>query len=844
MMQVIKKTSPKAHLWINEPTRSNKSIELSARIETPGLDSKKLWFRLPREHHTCVTESADPFLIGTLFFAMRRGTDLHVHGTVSPSLIRNLEEFQAVWNCWLPDRYCRVAIQADNECEEKTAKIDSAVMTFSGGLDSSFTAWRHARGVCGRRRRNIATALMVHGFDIPLREPEVFNRALENSRQIVASIGLELIPLSYNFRELDDNWEQAHGAALASSLHLIRRRFSAGLIASSHTYNTLRFPWGSNPLTDEMFSTSGFSIVYDGAEFSRIEKAREIAGWEEAMKRIRVCWEGEHKDKNCGTCVRCVGTAICFAAEGAKIPESLSIASLAKAIGGLHSVSLQPLTVTRLEELLEAAKASKIEDSWVAVLERCVRYHRGAVASGMRMVRRGLRKGLRRFLASSPGIGRSKVPSLPVRDSEVRVKPTGSTPPVHEFYRQLDEEIDSRFGASVGFTSLIRMEPYTMDEQTVAGFRNRYDLVKRFQEQTLALFKSSLKGECDPEIAQMVVADLPRHLGLDYHRQLTDRQHRSPVFFRTDESRPGKLTEIQCPGSGWGMVEEIMTLYRNNEAVFGPSKHFYESLAAGFARAIGVYLGSQPLVHHFLGNSSRPHGMRYFIQRTREHGVRYFSYDQGCMPQDCNFIRSHDFISLPHHNFFAERMKSCNRREVFFDLSPSALFDGKIIMSWPFWHKTRDWYDDEVRALFPYTSVILPDGFELANGEHINIESFCRRPAGERNYYIKYAGSDIALNWGSRAVFLARGLSSVQCRKMFEDIATDSRRGRFWILQESIRHRERVSALARDGEPFKTTAYSKLNGFYGPNGLMAILVMHKKSQKVHGSPETIVSLVP
>ena len=42
-----------------------------------------------------------------------------------------------------------------------------------------------------------------------------------------------------------------------------------------------------------------FSIIYDGAEERRIGKARLITQWSEAMKYLRVCWQGEQNDVNC-----------------------------------------------------------------------------------------------------------------------------------------------------------------------------------------------------------------------------------------------------------------------------------------------------------------------------------------------------------------------------------------------------------------------------------------------------------------------------------------------------------------------------------------------------------------
>lgn len=379
-----------------EPRHRGDTVTLSVRMEGGATAQDTLWYRLSAGQLPGAPESMDPFVIGTVFLAMSRGMDLRVHGKVSPSLLRHLEEFQAVWHRWEPARYRPVAIEADVEAEDSRTGNDAAAMMFSGGLDSCFTAWRHVRLGCGRRRQKLKAAVMAHGFDIPLDPPEVFERASENARRLTDSLGLELIPVACNIRQWEGDWEQTHGAALASCLHLLRRRFATGLIAGSHVYEALRFPWGSTPLTDVMFSTDSLSIVYDGGEFTRREKAREVAAWPEAMKRLRVCWEGEHKDRNCGRCLRCVGTAICFAVEQLPVPSSLPVGPLDEAIRMLDGKELKPVSVTRLEELLHDAKAAGIRQSWVAALHDCVHRHRQEKEESTRP---GIVRRLRRLLA-------------------------------------------------------------------------------------------------------------------------------------------------------------------------------------------------------------------------------------------------------------------------------------------------------------------------------------------------------------------------------------------------------------------------------------------------------------
>lgn len=412
-----------------------------------------------------------------------------------------------------------------------------------------------------------------------------------------------------------------------------------------------------------------------------------------------------------------------------------------------------------------------------------------------------------------------------------------------DIYAHIDRSINDRLGVTMGWTALVATKPYPMDAKTLEGHRARYELIKRVQRQVLELFKASLAGEADPEIAQLIVGDAPLGYGAAYHRALTQQQHRTPVFFRTDEMLGGRLIEIQCSGSGWGLAEQLRDLYGAHESTFGRAVHFPESLASHFARSLRGYLGRDPVVHYLVDNASRPHGANYFIHQLRDQGVPHLHFDGGIRAVDCNFIRSHDFISLPTHNFFQDRMERCRRGEVFFDLPPSCLFDGKIIMAWPFWEKTRDAFDDEVRGLFPHTYVIDPKGVVLSDGEHVTLEEFCAIPSRKRNYYIKYAGTDIAINWGSKGVYLASTLSGVKCRELMDRILADRERGRCWIIQEAIRHSEPIVAFGRDSELVETDAYSKISSFYGPDGLMAVWAMHLRSHKVHGSDNTILSLV-
>ncbi|MEG4589162.1 hypothetical protein QUA54_28680 [Microcoleus sp. MOSTC5] len=365
------------HLWQEQAVEENGLTTVSATIETANQAQYRLWYRVQAEHGSLLTQSCDPFVVATIFIAMKHGTDMVVHGEVSPSLLQNLAEFQAAWACWRSDLYKQVEITPEVEREQPVAnRVHRVISAFSGGVDSCLTAFRHSQEGHSRVQRPLQAGLMVHGLDIPLSEPQIFNRAAQKSRLTLASLGLELIPMVTNFREFEQDWEDSHGVAVASCLMLLQGGYSEGLIPSSLPYHALVLPWGSNPLTDPLLSSRTFAIVHDGAAFTRAEKVKQLAQWREALQNLRVCWEGDRKDRNCGHCEKCIQTILNFRAVGLGLPPCFDQDIADEEI-------LQVLKKTLLIDyalLLADAKANSISDSWVTNLEKFIARNQGHIS--------------------------------------------------------------------------------------------------------------------------------------------------------------------------------------------------------------------------------------------------------------------------------------------------------------------------------------------------------------------------------------------------------------------------------------------------------------------------------
>ena len=315
-----------------------------------------------------LSSSSDALAIATFLLGARHGADVRVHGTVSPSLLRHLEEVSRMWSLWRPGKYAAIGLSADVEAEATSSHPDEAVACFSGGVDGSFTAYRHSQGRCGRQRRNVKAGLLVHGFDIALDDPARFARACEGAARSLRSIGLELIGIRTNLRALGVDWEDGFGAAMAASLSLLKGRFGKGLLGSDERYDYVT-PRGSTPLVDPLFSTEAFRVIHDGAGFSRTQKVQLLSEWPEGVANLRVCWEGTGPSHNCGRCEKCIRTILNFRAVEAGLPACFP--------GDVTNDDIARMPVRgpgQLNELVgileEARRRGRGGDSWVKAVER------------------------------------------------------------------------------------------------------------------------------------------------------------------------------------------------------------------------------------------------------------------------------------------------------------------------------------------------------------------------------------------------------------------------------------------------------------------------------------------
>jgi hypothetical protein len=280
-----------------------------------------LWFRIPDQFSPFLSLQSDAFLIPCILAAMYLKEDIEVRGPVSPRLAYHLEEYQHLLHFGSPKEVTPINI---DYLQLKPLETDSVAVgtTFSGGVDSLFTVWKHLPQNQSDQDFQITHGIFLKGFDILPAEDQHYQFLLAKYRLEAEKIGIKLIPLETNLVSIIHQRLSLiyfYGPIIAAAGIVLAGGFRKFLIPSSRDYENLRRnAHSSDPLLDRLLSTDTLDIIHHGSTHLRVEKVQEIADWKPAQRLLWVC-ETHKFDKdtwNCSRCEKCIRTMIPLYAMG------------------------------------------------------------------------------------------------------------------------------------------------------------------------------------------------------------------------------------------------------------------------------------------------------------------------------------------------------------------------------------------------------------------------------------------------------------------------------------------------------------------------------------------------
>ena len=196
---------------------------------------------------------------------------------------------------------------------------------------------------------------------------------MEQERAFLDHLKLRPRIVRTNIAELRfQDWLDSFLAQLSCCLHSFSHEFRFGLTGGGEPYDALVLPWGQNPCTDYLLSGDGFTIVHDGAAFSRTEKIAAIARDPVATKAIKVCWEAPDLSTNCGVCEKCVRTRLNFKAVGIDNPSCFDGELTPRQIRDIRFSNESQRAGFR--SILAYAESHALQGDWLEAMHDCLRY--------------------------------------------------------------------------------------------------------------------------------------------------------------------------------------------------------------------------------------------------------------------------------------------------------------------------------------------------------------------------------------------------------------------------------------------------------------------------------------
>lgn len=359
------------------------AYEIAGSPEVPGMlrvtgaiqwgndEQLRLWADIPEALTEAISETGNPWLVAMLPMAASLGEDIELSLPVDTLLLENARGILALWKEWYPELHI-----VDIRCPIKgyaEPKPTRTATFFSGGVDSYFSIARrmpqNPQGIPAVGK--VDDLLTVWGFDIGVHDEAQFRPLAGVLAKSAKRLALNHIIIRTNLREAipvyRNQWGPlTHGAGLAFIGLMLERRYGEIVLGSTYPYGALS-PWGSHPLVDPLFSTSGVTIVHDGAAVTRIEKIGIAARLPETSRSLHVCQVVGLR--NCSRCEKCYRTMIALDILGLKEAFSVafdwsaySLLNVSKVYvgGGLEQIFYQ--------EMISAAQKQGREDVGKALL--------------------------------------------------------------------------------------------------------------------------------------------------------------------------------------------------------------------------------------------------------------------------------------------------------------------------------------------------------------------------------------------------------------------------------------------------------------------------------------------
>lgn len=259
-------------------------------------------------------DTVDGALIGLIPLALRDSRNIVCDGPVSGNLLHNIREILIPGLCIGDPRLYRSKVIAERFLDDSSTigipRLGTAIC-FSGGVDSFYSLLKYYKYEDEKLR---AAYLYTGNYSYTKDMKIIHQRAVK----VADSLKLKVILQNTNFNEIfyEYNHLYTHFFKTLCGVFPLAKLLN-GVVYNSgydYTHHNVKYNATEDTARYELLliyalSTPEFSIIYSGAEVTRLQKISALLNFPLSYHNLNVCLEpGRHV--NCGVCDKCVRTLL------------------------------------------------------------------------------------------------------------------------------------------------------------------------------------------------------------------------------------------------------------------------------------------------------------------------------------------------------------------------------------------------------------------------------------------------------------------------------------------------------------------------------------------------------
>jgi hypothetical protein len=310
-------------------TEDRAVLSCEVTYESSRKDSMTLYIAVDSIHGHMLVESYEAFLLGCFSAALYHDEErIHIEGNLCPYLKNNVSSALLLLKRWWTPGRARVPALSSNSSEPYDGEIAGrkSACFYSGGIDSLANILQNHDTFSKSHLFRYKFGLLVYGLDIGdpnrVNAEDLFQNAILSQKVFADSVGLELIPIWTNIRDIEPDghfYEEMHFACLLAGLaHALCKSIFRCSISADNTPEYME-KWGSHIALNSLLDSSCLTMTTECSNLDRTDKVGLVAGNSVALSSLRVCYFTNNLEVNflnCGRCEKCMRTKLALLAHG------------------------------------------------------------------------------------------------------------------------------------------------------------------------------------------------------------------------------------------------------------------------------------------------------------------------------------------------------------------------------------------------------------------------------------------------------------------------------------------------------------------------------------------------